>query len=70
MKKAFGVPAVHFKGSGWARKDRSTTNKPGRAERKDSGSGSDQGAESSPTGDSSKPPADAPATGGATTDSD
>jgi putative FmdB family regulatory protein len=28
MKKAIVAPAVHFKGSGWARKDKSGSNKP------------------------------------------
>jgi putative FmdB family regulatory protein len=27
MKRAIGAPAVHFKGSGWARKDRSDSGK-------------------------------------------
>jgi len=29
MKKAFASPAVHFKGSGWAKKDRRATSAPG-----------------------------------------
>jgi putative FmdB family regulatory protein len=32
MKKAIAAPAVHFKGSGWARKERSGSPKPGRPE--------------------------------------
>ena len=32
MKKAIAAPAVHFKGSGWARKERSGSDKPSRAE--------------------------------------
>lgn len=31
MKKAFVPPAIHFKGSGWAKKDRSATSSPGRS---------------------------------------
>lgn len=31
MRKGFAAPAVHFKGSGWAKKDRSATSSPGRA---------------------------------------
>jgi putative FmdB family regulatory protein len=31
MKKAFATPAVHFKGSGWAKKDRSATSSPGKS---------------------------------------
>jgi putative FmdB family regulatory protein len=33
MRKAFSMPSVHFKGSGWAKKDR----RPARAASKDSG---------------------------------
>jgi putative FmdB family regulatory protein len=29
VRKAFVPPAIHFKGSGWAKKDRSATSKPG-----------------------------------------
>ncbi len=29
VRKAFAAPAIHFKGSGWAKKDRSATSKPG-----------------------------------------
>ena len=32
MKKAIAAPAFHFKGSGWARKERSGSRKPSRAE--------------------------------------
>lgn len=31
MKKAFAAPAVHFKGSGWAKKERSATAAPGQS---------------------------------------
>jgi predicted nucleic acid-binding Zn ribbon protein len=34
MKKTFGVPTVHFKGTGWARKERATA-KPSKAGTKD-----------------------------------
>ncbi len=47
MKRAFAAPAVHFKGSGWARKDRSSSAKPSRAESKEAGASSGEGAESS-----------------------
>jgi putative FmdB family regulatory protein len=30
MTKAFAPPAIHFKGSGWAKKDRAATSSPGR----------------------------------------
>ena len=29
MRKGFVTPAVHYKGSGWAKKDRSSTSSPG-----------------------------------------
>lgn len=32
MTKGFTTPAVHFKGSGWAKKDRSATASPGRSQ--------------------------------------
>jgi putative FmdB family regulatory protein len=44
MKKAISAPAVHFKGGGWARKERSGSRRPGRAE---AGSASSTAAESS-----------------------
>lgn len=31
MRKGFSTPAVHFKGSGWAKKDRSATSSPGKS---------------------------------------
>ncbi|MEW5989856.1 MAG: zinc ribbon domain-containing protein [Chloroflexota bacterium] len=42
MRKGFAAPAVHFKGSGWAKKDRSATSSPGRS--KTSKSGDEAGA--------------------------
>ena len=47
MKRAFSPPAVHFKGTGWARKDRSSAGKPSRAGSTETGSGSGEGASSS-----------------------
>jgi putative FmdB family regulatory protein len=47
MKKTFAAPAVHYKGSGWARKDRSSPGKSGRVERKEDGSTTRDGGESS-----------------------
>jgi putative FmdB family regulatory protein len=32
MRKAFAPPTIHFRGSGWAKKDRSTTSRPSKAE--------------------------------------
>lgn len=34
MVKAFVPPAIHFKGSGWAKKDRAATATPGKARTK------------------------------------
>lgn len=31
MRKGFTTPAVHFKGSGWAKKDRSTSSSPSKS---------------------------------------
>jgi putative FmdB family regulatory protein len=65
MRKGFAAPAVHFKGSGWAKKDRSAaasrsrsrTSKPadeaGSATGSGSGKGSSSGGSSSGTGDAS-----------------
>jgi len=51
MRKGFAAPAVHFKGSGWAKKDRSATTSPGRSRTSkpadDAGSGSGSGGSSS-----------------------
>ena len=51
MRKGFAAPAVHFKGSGWAKKDRSATASPGRSRTSkpadDAGSGSGAGGSNS-----------------------
>jgi len=39
MRKGFATPAVHFKGSGWAKKDRSSTSAPTKASTAKSASG-------------------------------
>ncbi len=51
MRKAIAKPAIHFKGSGWAKKDRSATSSPG--------SSSASKTESTSEGPTSKPSADA-----------
>ena len=48
MKKAIVASAVHFKGGGWARKDRPGSGKSSRAS-SESGSSSSAGAEPAPT---------------------
>jgi putative FmdB family regulatory protein len=49
MRKAFAAPAVHFKGSGWAKKDRAATASPGRARSTDEATKSDDGGAPAPT---------------------
>ena len=54
MRKGFSTPAVHFKGSGWAKKDRSTSSSSSRSNSAKSGSSGDSsGGNSSSGGDSS-----------------
>lgn len=57
MRKALATPAIHFKGSGWAKKDRSSTSgtkaKAGHASTADGGSSGDAGKAASAAGDSS-----------------
>jgi putative FmdB family regulatory protein len=48
MRKAFATPAVHFKGSGWAKKDRSATSSPGKS-RSSSSADSAAGKDAAPT---------------------
>ena len=52
LKKTFAAPAVHFKGSGWARKERSNSGKPGRPDRKESAASPGDGGESAPVASS------------------
>ena len=43
MKKQFALPAIHYKGSGWAKKDRSATSRSGKSTAKsDSDGGGDK----------------------------
>jgi putative FmdB family regulatory protein len=56
LRKAFATPAVHFKGSGWAKKDRSspsgTRSKAGSTPASDSSDGSSKSGEATTTSDS------------------
>jgi len=58
MKKQFALPAIHYKGSGWAKKDRSATSRSARSTSKADGDGGgdkkDSGSsdKSSPSGSS------------------
>ena len=47
MRKGFATPAIHFKGSGWAKKDRGSSAKPTKA--KDDAGSSGDSSSSSPT---------------------
>jgi len=62
MRKGFATPAVHFKGSGWAKKDRSSSSG-SRARTSDStsssGSGGDGKASEAPAGGTTGAAADA-----------
>jgi hypothetical protein len=62
MRKGFAAPAVHFKGSGWAKKDRSATSSPGRSRTKPAdeagaASGAGSGGGEPPTSGSGDPAA-------------
>jgi putative FmdB family regulatory protein len=84
MKRAIAAPAVHFKGTGWARKDRSDSSKrsraatgasdagPGSADGSGSSAGESSGTSSSepPGGSSSDSSAPAPASVPAAKDAD
>ena len=51
MRKGFTAAAVHFKGSGWAKKDRSATSSPGRSKPASTPGGAGAGAEGGSGGD-------------------
>jgi putative FmdB family regulatory protein len=55
VRKAFAAPAIHFKGSGWAKKERRAAAKSPTGGSKDGGDGS------SSSGDADTPAKDAPA---------
>jgi putative FmdB family regulatory protein len=54
VRKAFAAPAIHFKGSGWAKKERRAAVKSGTPS-KDGESGSEKGTDKRPDEGSSKP---------------
>jgi putative FmdB family regulatory protein len=50
LRKAFVVPTVHFKGSGWAKKDRSTVSRSAaKADGDGAAAGTDSGADTGPS---------------------
>jgi putative FmdB family regulatory protein len=65
IRKAFAAPAIHFKGSGWAKKERRAASKPGGRsdETSDKGS-SDKDTADTGKGDSTKPSGAPAAKGG------
>ncbi len=63
MRKAFAPPTFHFKGSGWARKDRSASGSGRRPKPAGAGEGGGDAGASSTAG-SSGPSSDGPSAGG------
>ena len=51
MRKVFALPAIHYKGSGWAKKDRSGTSRSKRSDTKADGDGGDKTSDKSDTSD-------------------
>jgi putative FmdB family regulatory protein len=76
VRKAISAPAVHFKGSGWAKKERHAASTSAKKETSEAGSGSDEsGAKAASTatattvkGETSAPAADKAASDKAATD--
>ncbi len=52
VKKAFSAPTIHFKGSGWAKKERRATSAPSASASKDAAAGSDPKGRDGGSGDS------------------
>ena len=64
MKKVFAPPAIHYKGSGWAKKDRSATSKSKKPDTKadgDGDKGGDKAAKTDSASTESSTKADKPA---------
>src|ERR1035437_1115668 len=59
MKKTLAAPSVHYKGTGWARKDRAEGGRTSHTAAKESGSSSGEaaGTDSAPSSDSAPAPA-------------
>jgi putative FmdB family regulatory protein len=68
MKKTLAAPSVHYKGTGWARKDRAAGGRSSQTASKESGSSSGEavGADSAPSSDSAPAHAPTPAAASAT----
>jgi putative FmdB family regulatory protein len=54
VRKAFAPPTIHFRGSGWAKKDRGTASRKAAREASTAGSGSDGGGDKAAKSESSK----------------
>jgi putative FmdB family regulatory protein len=72
VRKAISAPSIVFKGSGWAKKDRSSTSRPaaassGSAEASGAKSTTDTGSSGSDSSGSSSTPGEKPAASGSTT---
>ncbi len=61
MKKTLAAPSVHYKGTGWARKERAGASKGGQTAAKESGSSSGEATTTDPAPSSDSAPAPAPA---------
>src|SRR5262245_11406382 len=57
VRKAFAPPAIHFKGSGWAKKERRSASRKSATEKSESGEPAPASSSSSTTGDSAEGPA-------------
>lgn len=61
LKKAFAPPAIHFKGSGWAKKERRASQKTGSARDSGADDSKDSSKADKPSGDGDAAPASTPA---------
>jgi len=66
MGKAIVPPAIHFKGSGWAKKDRSATSTPGSSRRSKTDDAASPGVPGGDGGSPSPEPSAAPTSDGST----
>jgi putative FmdB family regulatory protein len=69
VRKGFAPPTIHFKGSGWAKKDRSTTTRRSASSGPDGATDGASGGESKKSGDTSSTPSQGGGAGGESTGS-
>jgi putative FmdB family regulatory protein len=67
MRKVFALPAIHYKGSGWAKKDRSATSRSKRSDTKADGDSGDKTSDKPDTSDKGSDKADRGDKSGSTT---